>query len=293
MEDALRVLLMFSEQRQSMEAAGWQSPALQSALPILSFCVQFGGSLLVVLSACASHRAVVGCYTLLGWCLFHPFMYQQQTNWDFVLETATIMGGLLILLSHEQLNAQASAAAFALPGDSKPPEARKERANQLQMVGRVFITAIFLYYAFSKVQGYAPRVKISVDNHYIGTPLIQGLLVVLLLCMSMLVIVGMKSRWCALLLALVMACSAFYMHPFWAYVFSKETYRIDGVPGMDGAEVEAYVMADHQRYFFFQRMSTVGALLLLVVHGPGNFSMDEQHGTTETMLKSIERKSYS
>ena len=37
-------------------------------------------------------------------------------------------------------------------------------------------------------------------------------------------------------------------------------------------------MADHHRYFFFQSMSTVGALLLLVVHGPGALSVDEQDG---------------
>ena len=40
----------------------------------------------------------------------------------------------------------------------------------------------------------------------------------------------------------------------------------------------AFTMGDHQRYFFFQTMSTVGALLLLVVHGPGKLSMDEQQG---------------
>ena len=135
--------------------------------------------------------------------------------------------------------------------------------------------------------------RISWDNRDVGTPLIEALLIVLLLGMSALVIVGMKSRWCALLLALVTACSAFYMHPFWAYAFyafSKEAefyVMEDDVPGMEGGVVEAYTMADHQRYFFFQRMSTVGALLLLVVHGPGNLSIDEQQGTTAKMLKSI------
>ena len=145
MEDALRVLLTFSVQQQSMRIAGWQTPALHSALPVLSFCVQFGGSLLIVLPADAGHRAVAGCYILLGWCLFHPFMYKQQTNWEFMLETTTIMGGLLVLLSHEQLNVHAS--DLSLPGTAKPTEALKERANRLQMVGRFLITAIFLYCA--------------------------------------------------------------------------------------------------------------------------------------------------
>ena len=65
--------------------------------------MQLVGSLLVVLPSNAGPRAVAGCYVLLGWCVFHPFMYKQQTNWEFVLETTTIVGGLLVLLSHEQL----------------------------------------------------------------------------------------------------------------------------------------------------------------------------------------------
>ena len=44
------------------------------------------------------------------------------------------------------------------------------------------------------------------------------------------------------------------------------------------AQVDAWLYSDHQRYFFFQTMSTVGALLLLMVHGPGTLSMDEQNG---------------
>lgn len=286
-EDALRVVLTFSEQQQSMQTAGWQTPVLHTALPVLSLCVQLGGSLLIVLPA----SAVAGCYVLLGWCLFHPFMYKQQTNWEFMLETTTIIGGLLVLLSHEQLNAHASAASILLPGGAKPSEALKERGNRLKMLGRVLITAIFFYYAYIKVHGYARR---AADVE--GTPVVEALLISGLVCMSSLVIVGMKSRWCALLLAVMMACSAFYMHPFWKYYFGKsavETYLMQDVPGMEGTVVEAFTMADHQRYFFFQRMSTVGALLLLIVHGPGNFSLDEQQGTTETMLKSVERKSYS
>ena len=98
-EDALRVLLTFSVQQNSMRIAGWQSPLLHTGLPMLSLVVQSSGSLLVALPG-SSKRAEVGCYILLGWCMFHPIMYRQETNWEFVLETLTIMGGLLILLSH-------------------------------------------------------------------------------------------------------------------------------------------------------------------------------------------------
>jgi hypothetical protein len=36
-----------------------------------------------------------------------------------------------------------------------------------------------------------------------------------------------------------------------------------------------FALYDHERYFFFQRLSTVGALVLLAVYGPGRHSVDE------------------
>ena len=119
------------------------------------------------------------------------------------------------------------------------------------------------------------------------TPIGEAIVIVGGLYVCSLIIIGMKSRWCALLLALAMGVTDLYMHPFWLFMFSTRTYLMEGVAGMEGYEVDAFTMADHQRYFFFQTMSTVGALVLLVVHGPGNFSMDEQQGTTETLLKSM------
>ena len=118
-EDSLRVLLTFTVQQNSMRIAGWRTPFLHTALPVFSFIVQMGGSLLVGLPSGATSRGTgmrvqVGVVILLCWCLFHPVMYSQYTNWEFVLETLTIMGGLLILLSHCLL-VEASAAARAAP----------------------------------------------------------------------------------------------------------------------------------------------------------------------------------
>ena len=36
------------------------------------------------------------------------------------------------------------------------------------------------------------------------------------------------------------------------FIFSTKTYTMEGVAGMEGFEVDAFTMADHQRYFFFQ-----------------------------------------
>ena len=327
-EDSLRVLLTFSVQQQSMKIAGWETPVLHTLLPTMSFVVQCGGSLLVTMPRAESGIPAVGCYILLVWCVWHPFMYRQQTNWEFVLETTTIMGGLLVLLSHFQLSGIAADRTPLIPakaeGGAAPTPAVARRAGRNQAAGRVMITAVFIFYAFQKVHGYARRLQQRTEEYDWMTPIGEAVVIVGGLYVCSLIIIGMKSRWCALLLALTMAVTDLYMHPFWLFMFSTKTYLMEGarrirhrhahththtaprgrgvarpalppghrracshsharvgwagVAGMEGYEVDAFTMADHQRYFFFQTMSTVGALLLLMVHGPGKLSMDEQNG---------------
>jgi len=290
-EDALRVLLTFSVQQQSMKIAGWENPALHSILPAMSFVVQFGGSLLIVLPKDGSRVPEFGCYVLLAWCMWHPFMYRQQTNWEFVLETCTIMGGLLVLLSAMQTSyhdaRKADSVGKVLPvktaaeGGGAPADATDstlKAAQRNQAFGRVLITSVFIFYAFQKVHGYAKRLQQRTEEYDWVTPIGEAIVIIGGLYACSLIIIGMKSRWCALLLAVSMCVTDLYMHPFWLFMFSTRTFLMEGVAGMEGYEVDAFTMADHQRYFFFQTMSTVGALLLLMVHGPGTLSMDEQNG---------------
>jgi uncharacterized membrane protein YphA (DoxX/SURF4 family) len=214
-----------------------------------------------------------------------------------------------------------------------------KRAHATQAVGRVLICAVFIYYAFGRVHGYVARSLSELGNADVLTPIAQGASIIALLYACSLLIVGIKSRGVALLLALAMLLLAAYNHPFWwyltcvhpagrtrplqrpphanfvktssqlrqnlltapskpphssvktssqldqphalrrgRYLRTDRTFKMEGVAYMEGFEVDAFTMADHQRYFFFQSVSTVGALLLLVVHGPGRLSMDEQQG---------------
>ena len=58
-------------------------------------------------------------------------------------------------------------------------------------------------------------------------------------------------------------------------MWSKSTFALDFVVGFEDTYVDAWLYSDHQRYFFFQQLSTVGALMQLAVHGPGKYSLDE------------------
>ena len=79
----------------------------------------------------------------------------------------------------------------------------------------------------------------------------------------------MRSRWCAAVLAVIVALAALFKHPWFTSMWSSEEYTLDFVVGYEGVKVPGWLYSDHQRYFFFQQLSTAGALLQLVVHGPG------------------------
>merc|ERR1712028_309797 len=75
---------------------------------------------------------------------------------------------------------------------------------------------------------------------------------VFLMLLTGFLVAGMKSRWCALLMGLVMALSALYKHPWFITMWSKSTFALDFVVGYEDVYVDAWLYSDHQRYFFFQ-----------------------------------------
>ena len=102
-------------------------------------------------------------------------------------------------------------------------------------------------------------------------------------CLSECMLIGSLIR-CAFILAVVTLFAALYSHPWYVVLWSDRNYTLDEVIGFEGAVVPAWVYATHQRYFFFQQWSTAGALLQLVVFGPGRLSLDEAvHGETSAL----------
>jgi len=270
-DDAVRVATDYRGQVRTFQMVGWPQPQL---VPVACVIVQSIG----VIAVLSDLRPQLGCGMLIVWTTVHPFLYAQQTNFEFVLESVTVIGGLFILLSSERAK---SRALQQLPSDLK------EEKHRLLLVGRVCVAAVFFYYCakggYERIGGWAG------SNH--EDPLVaalDGVLLVLLGIVTGLMVFGMKSRACALLLALIMTASALYTHPWYITMWSTQTFRLSMVVGFNNRKVSAWLYSDHQRYFFFQQMSTVGALLQIVVHGPGKYSiLDEQNESAATEMETL------
>ena len=283
-DDSLRVLFDYPGQISTMGSVGITRPLAYFAPA--AFILTQSVSVFLILSGT---RPEMGCTVLCVWVGLHPFIYRQQSNLEFLLESVTIMGGLMVLLSSERQNRKAlqRGAARAQTGalTSEDPEEQAEEAKKidlLQLCGRCCISAVFLYYggkmcheSFQSIIGRSSEDFLSAAT--------EGVLLVFLLVFTGLIVAGMKSRWCALLLALVMGLSALYKHPWYITMWSKSSFFLDFVVGYEDVKVDAWLYSDHQRYFFFQQLSTVGALLQLVVHGPGKYSLDESEGPVQVI----------
>lgn len=291
MDDALRVMCDYRGQAATMKSVGWgvslppgSQAAVQSLMPSVFIATQTIGVLLILTRLAPQ----AGCLVLVAWAGVHPFMYAQQKNLEFLLESVTIIGGLLILLTSERAIATrerllgGGGGVLGTPAEQK--EAQANEKNQLLFAGRLMLCAVFVYYS---VKMSIERVQALLGgpiNHEDPIHALFALFVLLLLVSGTgLIIVGIKSRWCAMGLALVMGCAALYKHPWFITMWSSNSFKLDFVVGYEDVQVDAWLYSDHQRYFFFQQLSTVGALLQLVAHGPGQFSVDEADAESITI----------
>ena len=302
-DDTLRVACDYSGQVESMRVVGFGEAAAQ-VLPALFVVVQATGSLCVLVGRSQSTEA--GCALLIAWTAIHPFLYQQQKNVEFLIESLSIIGGLCILLSSTRaIRRHGDLGGALLPGPTDrshggggggdggaaPTSADAvERADKLQLVGRACLSSLYVFYAFKGAHERVLALFSDGAAEAPGVALVEYTLLGMLAPLAALLVVGMRSRWCALVLALATACAALYSHPWYLALWSsRREFTLDNVIGYEGTKVDAWIYATHQRYFFFQQISAAGALLQLVVHGPGRYSLQPE-GTLRSAVAPLTAK---
>lgn len=125
-----------------------------------------------------------------------------------------------------------------------PSLSETDRKIYFQLAGRVLL--IFLFIGFI-IQGDWTLARVIVSVLGLGA--------------CVMVVVGFKARWSASFLVLILSVFNLFVNNFWTMH-------------------SAHPSRDFLRYDFFQTLSIVGGLLLLVNMGPGGLSVDERKKVT-------------
>ncbi|MBK6615693.1 DoxX family protein [Ottowia sp.] len=129
--------------------------------------------------------------------------------------------------------------------------------NPLALIGRLLLAYLFIPAGLGKISGFAGTAG-YIASKGLPMPEVGAVLAILAeLGCGILLLIGFKTRWAALALAVFTLAAAFFFHNYWA------------VPAEQ-------VMA--QRINFNKNLAIAGGLLLLAAFGAGAFSVDGRLG---------------
>jgi putative oxidoreductase len=134
-----------------------------------------------------------------------------------------------------------------------------------QAISRVLISAVFIvfgYIQFTHIGNYIANPAVIKVAGWTGvlTPTIIAYMVATIdLFGGVLILVGYQTRWTSVVLIVFVALTCVLIHNFWT---------------MEGA-----ARAPNQANFY-KNLAIIGALLLLIVHGPGHCSLERRLSKT-------------
>src|ERR1700694_5810103 len=130
----------------------------------------------------------------------------------------------------------------------------KNQSDALALVGRILLGSIFVLSGFQKLMGFSGVVAGITGK---GLPLPEVMAVVTIaieLGAGLLLVVGLKARWAALLIFLFIIPVSLTFHNFWT---------------MEGAQ------AAMNKIQFLKNVSIMGGMLVVAAFGPGRYSVDK------------------
>jgi putative oxidoreductase len=134
--------------------------------------------------------------------------------------------------------------------------------DTIQLLARALISTVFIvfgYQQFTNIAGYTANPNIVKFSGMIGGILAPVVIAYLVAAIDLLgglcVLVGFKTRWASIILIIFVILTLFVAHNFWV---------MEGAP-RTGNQVN-----------FYKNLAIIGGLLLIYVHGPGRFSLDNR-----------------
>lgn len=121
------------------------------------------------------------------------------------------------------------------------------------LLGRIFLSAIFLVSAYTKVTDWHGMSTMMTDRGLQGSALLLMAALACELLGSLSVLLGLKTRLGALALVAFLIPTTLIFHNFWALPVEQQSL---------------------QTVMFLKNLAIIGGLFMLAAHGPGRFSFD-------------------
>ncbi|KAJ2897330.1 surf4 family protein [Zalerion maritima] len=228
-EDAIRIVTQWSDQLLYLHDYRHIPRGITHMFLIINVLAMITCSTMVIIRKYSDY-AVAG---LMSVVVTQALGYGLIFDLNFFLRNLSVIGGLLMVLSDSW---QRKTKAFA----GLPTLDEKDRKMYFQLAGRVLLIFLFVGFIFSG-QWSLWRIVTCVVGF--------------IACVM--VVVGFKAKFSAILLVVILSIFNVLVNNFWTLH-------------------EHHPHKDFAKYDFFQILSIVGGLLLLVNSGPGQFSIDEK-----------------
>ena len=121
------------------------------------------------------------------------------------------------------------------------------------LVGRVLLAFMFVYAGFGKIGGFEGAAAAIASRNLPLPPVATTIAIVVELIGGLMLIVGWKARWAALVVAVFTFFASIFFHNFWTMTEQA---------------------ASVNQLMFFKNVSVIGGLLLVFALGPGRLSVD-------------------
>ena len=152
----------------------------------------------------------------------------------------------------------ATIASPSYASSATDPYAWTPAQNAMALLGRVLIAALFIPSGWGKIAGFSGLVGYIASK---GVPLPEvcaAIAIAVELGLGILLLVGFKTRWTALLMAIFVLVITPIFHAYWA---------------VEAAQVMA------QKQSFYKNLAIAGGLLAFAAFGAGAYSIDGKRRT--------------
>ncbi|BDD59669.1 hypothetical protein MPDQ_001753 [Monascus purpureus] len=228
-EDSIRIVTQWSDQL--LYLRDWQKiPWGIAHIFLIANVLAMSTCSFLVIVRKHTEYAVAG---LLGVVVTQAIGYGLIFDLNFFLRNLSVVGGLLMVISDSWVRKRFVPAGL-------PQIDERDRKMYVQLAGRVLLIFLFVGFVFSGQWSFW-RVLVSLFG----------------LVACVMVVVGFKAKWSAILLVVLLSIFNVLVNNFWT-LHPHHPHK------------------DFAKYDFFQVLSIVGGLLLLINMGPGQLSVDEK-----------------